>query len=168
MDVRKICVLILTLMILIAFSPLVLSVSEDSVTIYFDPDGDIDIDVSEVEHNFTAVLANEWSNTTGSTFTLYNNGTVSMNTQAKTNASTDEGDMSLNASGVAPVQDEYAIYIDGLNVSNYIGTAYSENLGTDMFPAGSNGFDVCLLIGDNLSANHSYQTTTIYFQGTQV
>ena len=167
MEIRKICVLVISTMLLATFTPLVLAATEDSVIITFDPDGDIDIDVSLPSHNFTAVLANTWSNTTGSTFILYNNGTVAMDTQIKTNATTDEGDMSLNASGVAPVQDQYAIYIEGLNTSNYITTAYDQELGDNMFPSGSDGFDICLLIGTNLSANHSWQTTTIYFQGTQ-
>ena len=109
-----------------------------------------------------------WSNTTGGAFTIYNNGTIPMDTQIKTNATTDppgSGDMSLNASGVAPGQDEYAIYIDGLDVENYLTTDYGLEFDTMLMPDDSKTFDICLLLG-NLSANFTWQTTTIYFQGS--
>ena len=170
MKLKKIFVLFVTSIILAGFTPLVLAATEDSVEISFDPDGDIDIDISLASYNFSSIQANQWENTTGGVFTIYNNGTVSMNTQIKTNATTDppgSGDMSLNASGVAPGQDEYAIYIDGLDVGNYLTTAYGLEFDTNLLPDDSKTFDICLLLGTNLSANFSWQTTTIYFQGSQ-
>jgi len=167
MEIKKVNVLLVTTMILAAFTPLVLAATTDDLIITFDPDGDIDIDVNISAYNFTKVQANSWKNTTGGTFTLYNNGTVAMDTRIKTNASTDEGDMDLNATGVAPGQDEYAIFIEGLDLEQYLESAYNEYFDTVLLPQDSKTFDVCLLIGVNLSANHSWQTTTISFEGTQ-
>jgi len=157
-------------MVIIATSPLVMAATEDSVIITFDPDGDIDIDVNLSSYNFSSVLSSAWTNTTGNTFTLYNNGTVAMNTQIKTNLTTDETNMSLNLSTAPPGQDQYAIYIEGLNaMDQYVNSTYalygfySQNLNPD----DNEVFDICLLLG-NLSANHTLQTTTIYFQGSQV
>ena len=167
MEIKKVNVLLVTTMILAAFTPLVMAATEDNLIITFDPDGDIDIDVNISAYNFTKVQANSWTNTTGGTFTLYNNGSVAMDTRIKTNATTDETDMSLNATGTPPQQDEYAIYIEGLDSEFYLESAYNEYFDTVLLPQDSKTFDVCLRIGINLSANHSWQTTTISFEGSQ-
>jgi hypothetical protein len=167
METKKINVLLVATMILAAFTPLVMAATTDDLIITFDPDGDIDIDVNISAYNFSKVQANSWTNTTGGTFTLYNNGSVAMDTRIKTNATTDEGDMSLNATGVAPVQDEYAIFIEGLDLEQYLESSYNEYFDTVLLPQDTKTFDVCLLIGINLSANHSWQTTTISFEGSQ-
>jgi len=165
MDVRKLVVIILTIFILSAFSPFVVAVTEDNLIITFDPDGDIDIDINLASYNLSSSVAGTWTNTTGGTFTLYNNGTVPMDTQIKTNTTTDTADMSLNASGVPPAQDEYAIYIKDLDIANFLTDAYALEFDQGLNPNDSNTFDICLLLG-NLSANHSLQTTTISFQGS--
>ena len=86
------------------------------------------------------------------------------------NLTTDETNMSLNLSSAPPGQDQYAIYIEGLNaMDQYVNSTYalygfySQNLNPD----DNEVFDICLLLG-NLSANHTLQTTTIFFQGSQV
>jgi len=167
MEIKKVNVLLVTTMILAAFTPLVMAATTDDLIITFDPDGDIDIDVNISAYNFSKVQANSWTNTTGGTFTLYNNGSVAMDTRIKTNASTDEGDMDLNATGTPPQQDEYAIFIEGLDSELYLESAYNAYFDTVLLPQDSKTFDVCLRIGINLSANHSWQTTTISFEGSQ-
>ena len=167
MEIKKVTVLLVTTMTLAAFTPYALAATTDDLIISFDPDGEIDIDVNLSFYNFTSVQANEWANTTGGTFTLFNNGTVSMNTRIKTNATTDEGDMSLNESAVAPGTDEYAIHIVGLDLTQYLNDSYIQYFDSGLIPDDSKTFDVHLLIGTNLSANHSWQTTTISFEGSQ-
>lgn len=166
-EIKKVNVLLVSTMLLAAFTPIVMAATTDDLIITFNPDGDIDIDVNMSSYNFSSVLANTWSNTTGGTFTLYNNGTVAMDTRIKTNATTDETDMSLNATGTAPQQDEYAIYIEGLDNPQYLESSYNLYLDSALLPQDSKTFDVCLRIGLNLSANHSWQTTTISFEGSQ-
>ncbi len=166
MQYRKIYGILVIVMIIAGFTPLVWAATEDSVIITFDPDGNIDIDVSYTSYNFSSVYPNSWKNSTGGYFTLYNNGTVPMTTQIKTNASTDETDMSLNASGVPPATDQYAIYIEDVDFPDYLTTAYSHVFDTGLNPVDSKTFDICLLMGTNITANHSWQTTTIYFEGS--
>jgi len=112
MQIKKIYGILVTLIILAGFTPLVWAATEDTVVITFDPDGNIDIDINYLSYNYSTVYANSWANTSGGYFTLYNNGSVPMDTQIRTNATTDETDMSLNESGVAPGTDEYEIYIE--------------------------------------------------------
>ena len=166
-DSKILFTLIVTFILIAAAAPIVLAASEDNVVITFDPNGDIDIDISLASYNFSSVIAGMWTNSTGGTFTLYNNGSVPMDTQIKTNATTDETDMSLNASGVAPDTDEYAIYIEDLDFPDYLTTAYGTEFDQGLTSQDSKTFDICLLLGTNLSANFSWQTTTIYFQGSQ-
>ena len=167
MESKKLYAVLITAVIIAAFTPIVFAATEDTVRITFDPDGVIDINVNRTTYNFGSVQADEWSNSTGGYFTLYNNGTVAMDTQIKTNASTESTQMDLNASGVAPVQDEFAIRITGLDVSMYLGTAYGAEFDTGLLPDDSKTFDMCLLLGPTLSANFTTQNTTIYFQGSQ-
>lgn len=171
MEIRKIYVFIVSVIVIGALTtPLVLAATEDSVIITFDPQGDIDIDVNLSSYNFSTVQANAWANTTGNMFLLWNNGTVSMNTEIRTNDTTDEGDMGLNISTAPPGTDQYAIYIKDLNnFDQYVNNTYGfyGNYSINLLPNDNDGFDICLLIGTNLSANHSWQTTTIYFRGWQ-
>jgi hypothetical protein len=157
--------ILVSFVMLAATMPMVLAATVDTVIITFDPDGDIDIDVNLSDYNFSSVVASIWSNTTGGTFTLYNNGTIPMDTEIRTNASTDEGDMDLNESDVPPGMDEYAIYIQGLDFENYVNSSYTIEFDQGLDPSDSKTFDICLLLG-NISTNHSWQTTTIYFRGS--
>lgn len=157
--------ILVSFIMLAATIPMVLGATVDTVIITFDPEGDIDIDVNLSYYNFSSVVAGIWSNTTGGTFTLYNNGTIPMDTEIRSNASTDEGDMDLNESGVPPDMDEYAIYIEGLDFENYVNSSYTIEFDQGLDPIDVKTFDICLLLG-NISTNHSWQTTTIYFRGS--
>ena len=170
MKIKKIITLLITTMILAAFTPYVLAATEDSVIITFDPYGDIDIDVNLTAYNFTTIAANSFKETSGGYFLLWNNGSMPMNTEIKTNDSTDEGDMKLNLSTAAPSTDQYSIRIIGLNtMDQYVNNTYGfyGNYSTNLDPNDNDAFDIRLTIGTNLSANHSWQTTTIYFRGLQ-
>jgi len=164
-DNKILFALFITFILIATATPIVLAASEDNVVITFDPNGDIDIDVSLASYNFSSISAGMWANSSGGYFTLYNNGSVPMTTEICTNASTDEGNMSLNESGVAPGTDQYAIYIEDLDLPNYLNTSYFV-FDNGLNPVDSKTFDICLLLGTNLSANHSWQTTTIYFRGS--
>jgi len=153
--------------------PIVLAKHEDTLVITFDPNADIDIDVSNATYDFGTVLSDVWTNTTGEYFTLYNNGTIAMDTAINCSNITQEGNMSLNTSAQAPQQDEFAIYIQDLTTEGYLNesltppNAYHTYFDQDLAPSGSKTFDICLLIGVNISANHSSQTTTITFRGSE-
>jgi len=165
-DNKKYLICLISFMLVMGTIPIAYGATEDSLLITFDPDGDVDIDVNLSNYSFGGVLSGVWSNTTGSVFLLYNNGTVAMDTQIKSNATTDEGNMTLNETGEPYELDNFTLYTDGFDADAYITTTYGANFDDDLDVGASKGFDLCLYIG-NLSANHSQQTTTIYFQGTQ-
>jgi len=168
---KKIGFAILVTFIMFAYTtPLVLAATEDTLIITFNPNADIDIDVSNLTYNFSGILANSYKETSGGWFLLWNNGSVAMNTEIKSNATTDEGDMRLNTSASAPGTDEYSILISGLNtLTQYVNTSYSlyGNYSTNLPENDNDPFDIRLTIGTNLSSNFSWQTTTIYFRGYQ-
>jgi hypothetical protein len=166
MGIDKIYIFIVTVMLIIATTPIVMGATEDNVHITFDPDGNIDIDVSPATYSFGSSQANAWTNSTGSYFTLYNNGTVAMDTQIRSNATTEETDMTLNTAG-NPGQDEYSLNTSGLSNDMWFPSSYGTESDTSLNPGSSKGFDICLLLGTSISANHTTQNTTIYFQGSQ-
>ena len=163
---RKIYAFLVSAIVISAITPLVMAATEDNVHITFDPDGQIDIDVSPASYAFGSSQANAWTNSSGSYFTLYNNGTVAMDTQIKSNATTDETTMTLNTAG-NPGQDEYSFNTSGFSNDMWVPTSYGTESDTSLNPSTSKTFDICLLLGTSLSANHTTQNTTIYFQGTQ-
>jgi len=144
--------------------PVVLA-DETSISVTFDPDESVDIDVTPKSYDFGAVLAGTWENTSGSEFTLFNNGTTTMDTQIKSNATTDSAEMSLENAG-NPGNNEYSIYTDNLDADGYITNAYAGDLDSALAASGSKGFDLHLNIGSSLSSNFSSQRTTIFLQGS--
>jgi hypothetical protein len=164
-DNKFLLTFIVSFMLIMATSPLVLGLHEDLLVITFDPDADVDINVDFTAYNFSIVLAAEWSNTTGEIFTLYNNGTIAMDTEIRADNSS-EGDMTINGTGVPPATDEFAIYIEDLDFPHYLNDSYVDDFDTALASNGYKSFDVCLLLGTNLSANHSWQTVNISFRGS--
>ena len=108
MKIDKLYVYVVTtLMICIALSPVIMAATEDQITVTFDPDGQIDIDVSPETLAFGSVQADNSEEST-QTLTLYNNGTLSMQTTCETNVTTDEGNMECDGDGT-PSQDFFSL-----------------------------------------------------------
>jgi len=166
MDKKKIILVgLISAMLVSALTPIVMAVTEEGITITFDPSGNIDIDVSPNSYDFGTAGANDWTNSTGSAFTLYNNGSTSMDTQIKTNATTDSGEMTLDPDGTAIPADNYSLNTSGLDANAWITTAYGADVDSALEALGSKGFDLCLLLAD-ISQDWTQQTTTVYFQGS--
>lgn len=166
MNMKKILLAgLISAMLVSALIPIAMAATEEGITITFDPSGTIDIDVGPNSYAFGAADANSWTNSTGSTFTLYNNGTTSMDTQIKTNATTDSSSMTLDPDGVSIAADNYSLYTTGLDTDAYITTSYSAEFDAALASSGSTGFDLDIRLAD-ISQDWSQQTTTIYFQGS--
>lgn len=161
---KIVLICLISAMWITTLTPIVLA-DETSISITFDPDGSVDIDVTPKSYAFGVIQAGDWKNTTGSTFTIYNNGTIAMDTQIKSNASTDSTQMTLDIDG-NPGTDAYSIFTDNLDTDGYITTAYGADFDSALLGGGSKGFDLHLNIGDYLSSNFTTQTTTIYLQGS--
>jgi hypothetical protein len=166
MKIKKIFVFLIA-SLLITTVPLVMAVSEDNVVISFNPYGDIDIDVDHTTYNFTTIYAATTKDSGASEFTLYNNGTIDMDTDINCSATSEN--MHLNETTSAPQTDEYAIYVNTtLTNPNWLNHTYETmqaDYDTSLSPNDNKAFGMTLRIGTNLSANHSWQTVTVYFRG---
>jgi len=139
--------------------------NETSISVTFDPDATIYIDITPKTYDFGSVQAGQWENSTGSTFTLYNNGTIPIDTQIKTNATTDSSQLTLDADG-SPTTDAYSFRTSGLDSDQYITTGYAGDVDTALGGGASKGFDLSFNLGDSLTQNFSTQRTTIYLLGS--
>jgi hypothetical protein len=163
-NAKKIMLAVLISMIWITtLTPVVFAATIASIKVDFDPNGAIDIAVSPKTKNFGTVLAGAWSNSSASEFSIFNNGTMPMDAQFKTNA-TSSGGMVLGTTAT-PGADQYSLHVDSLNVTNtYITTSYVE-LATFIEPNAHRHFELCLKMGSSITSNWSAQTTTVYLQG---
>jgi hypothetical protein len=155
---------LVSLLWLSVLTPIVVA-DETSISVTFNPEGTIDIDVSPKTYNFTTIQAGAWKNTTGSYFTIYNNGTVPMDTQFKSNATTDSAALSLDNDG-NPGSNAYSFRTSGLDADDYITNAYAADLDSAIAQHGTKGFALCLRMASSLTQNFSYQRTTVYLQGS--
>ncbi len=164
-DTKKILFAWLVSMLwLSVLTPMVLA-DETSISVTFDPDGGIDIDVSPKTNAFGSVQAGSYKKTAASYFTLYNNGTVPMDTQFKSNATTDSMELALDNDG-SPAVDSYSLQTIGLSADGYITNAYAAALDSALAADGTQGFDLNLTMGTTLTTNFTLQRTTIYIQGS--
>ena len=166
MDKKKILLVgLISAMLVSALTPIVMAATEEGITITFDPSGNIDIDVSPNSYDFGAASANSWTNSTGSTFTLYNNGSTAMDTQIKTNATTNSGNMTLDPDGLSISADNYSLNTTGLDANAWITDSYGADVDSALGALGSTGFDLNLRLAD-ISQDWGQETTTVYFQGS--
>lgn len=164
-DIRKILFAWLVSMLwLSVLTPMVLA-DETSISVTFNPEGVVDIDVTPKTYDFGSVQVGAWKNTTANYFTIYNNGTLSMDTQFKTNATTDSTSLTLDDNG-APGNDAYSFRTSGLDNDGYITAAYGVEQDTGIAASTNKVCGLCLNMGNSISQNWTSQRTTIYLQGS--
>jgi hypothetical protein len=167
MIIKKINVLILAAFLITAITPVALGAHQDYITVTFNPTGNIDIDVNLSTANFSSVAFSSSGNwpTEGGTdtsYTLYNNGTLSANVYIFSNATTDTGDMTLENTG-SPGLDEFCLNVTGSNAQQITNTNASWINGL----AGGGGtvtFGINLELGTG-SSDFGWQTTRINVTG---
>ncbi len=134
----------------------------DTLSITFDPSGSVDGNVSPEAYDFGAVTLSG-SEETLIDFTLYNNGTIAMDSTGQQNQSTDEGDMDC-AGGGGPGEDEYSIRItDAAGIdgdTNYINDVGTTVLDNSLASLGSETFKLTIYLG-SASSDHPQQTTQV-------
>ncbi len=161
-------IIIAFLIVTIFLSTFMLPISiaaDDTIHVTFDPTGSVSLDVSPQTLNFSTVTANG-NEESGTTFTLYNNGTIAMQTDCDTNATTDEGDLTLDADG-SPTEDTYSLRFTSTTMDGddaYI-TDAGVTLDNSLSASGSDTFKITIYLGP-ISTDHGWQTTTVNFTGT--
>ena len=165
---RLVLISLVVTMIVSAITPPIMA-ADDTIHVTFDPEGDVSLEVSPTNCNFSTVDANT-SEEIGFDFTLYNNGTIPMQTDCETNVTTDEGDLECDGNGGNTADDFFCLQFtdttmdgDDSFISNSSGA--QTTLDNSLLAGGSDTFRITIHLS-NLSANHSWQTTTINFTGS--
>jgi len=136
--------------------------TSDILAVRFEPYGNIDGNVSPEAVNFSSVV---WGTNieTAFDFTLWNNGTVAMDSIGRQNTTTDEKDLTCAGAG-APTTDQYSIRITnapGVNGNtNYINDVGNTVLDDGLAGSDSENFFLTLYLGPG-SSNPGWQTTQI-------
>ena len=169
MNRKKLAIGLLVIMLFALLTPIpmtkVFADTTDTLTATFDPKGNISIEIGPQTYNFGEIWALGWRNTTGTTFTIFNNGSVAMDTDF--NVSQNATNFTLDNTGACGSDDEYAIYTSGLDSDGWLDTAalggatFDQNLVSD----GSKSFDLHLHIGD-ITENFDEDTFVISAQGS--
>ena len=167
MRIRKIIVLLISVMVITAITPLALAATSDIITVTFDPQGAIDLDVWPETANFSTVTFSSESNwptegATDTTYTLYNNGTIDADVYIFSNTTTDTGDMTLNNTG-NPAQDEYSLNVTGSNAQQ-ITNANTSWVNSLTGGGGTVTFGINLELGGG-STDFGWQKTRINITG---
>ena len=166
-DIKKIMFAWLVLMLwLSVLTPIVLADTTD-IHVTFNPEGTVDIDVSPKTYDFGNVNAGGYNNSSGMGalyFTLYNNGTVTMDTQIFSNVTTDSDELALDVA--APGQNEDRFRTHNLDTDAYIPSAIGADFDSALAASGTKDFDINLTMGSSLTENFAQQRTMINLTGT--
>jgi len=174
MKIKKILMIALVTSILsiASFSPIsitVLAGTTDTITITFDPQGNISLDVSPEVWNLSILWSYSNESTGGAYFTVWNNGSVdNMQTDIQITSNT-PGDLAVNETAIPTDNDCYALYLTGgtaSGVDNWVKESATIQLDSDIDSSGSNTFGFTLYMS-NITANHTWQTLVVTLTGSQ-
>ena len=153
------------MLVITAFMPQQIVLADESITVTFNPTGSVIGDVSPniIDYGGVTMGGSEAS----SSLTLWNNGTVQMDTDVETNKTT--ADMECDGDGVGGslAEDFFALQftntaLDGNNLYISNTSASQTQLDTGLAGGNSDTFEVTIHI-DSASAEHATQTTWINF-----
>jgi hypothetical protein len=162
--VRKIQCIIISILLAITFvTPAVLGTTDEVILVWFDPTGDVDINIVVNHTDFDTVTGGTQEATGATAFTLYNNGSIAMDTTIQTNTSVESGNLSLDTDA-APGNDQYSLYIIGACTNQFI-TSTAVAWETDLAGGGSQTFGLRIYLG-NLTVDYGRENTTINVTGT--
>ena len=168
--ISKIC-LVLSLLAIASFSPVsinVLAATTDTITITFDPQGNISIDVSPASYNFSTFWSDSNETTTGTYFTMWNNGTVD-NMITDIQITTSPADLTVDEDSPPTADDNYALYLIGgtaSGVNAWVLESGTIQLDSDLDLSGTETFGFKLYLS-NITANHTWQTMELTLTGSQ-
>jgi hypothetical protein len=157
------------MLVITAIMPPQLVLADESVTITFDPTGSVIGDVSPNSFDFAGVTMG--GNEDSGDFTLWNNGTVQMDTDVETNATT--ADMECDGDGVGGslAENFFALQFtstsfDGNNAYISNSSASRTSLEAALPGGGTSGTFKLRIYIDSASADHAAQSTWVNFTFT--
>ena len=174
MDKKKILMIALVVSILsiASFSPVpitVLAATTEDITITFDPQGNISLDVSPEVWNLSIVWSNSSESTGGTHFTLWNNGSVNMQTDIQITSNT-PGDLTIDDTGIPTTDNYYALNLTGgtaSGINHWVKESATIQLDSDIDASASDTFGFTLYMS-NITANHTWQTLVVTLTGSQL
>ena len=173
MKINKILMIALVASILsiASFSPIsitVLAGTTDTITITLDPQGNISLDVFPEEWNLSTVWSYSNESTTNNYFTLWNNGTVDMQTDIQITTSPALLHVEYNIS--EPTTDNYyALNLTGATISgknHWVQELVAIQLDSSIVASASDTFGFTFYLA-NITANHTWQTLVVTLTGSQ-
>ena len=159
---------IVVMLVLAVATPQITMAADDTILVTFDPSGSVSLDVAPEFLNFSTVTANS-NEESGTTFTIWNNGTIAMKTDCETNYSTDEGDLDCYGDGT-PGYNNFSLRftsttMDGNNAYISNTSASRTNLDLSLLATGSETFKISIYLG-YLYDDYGWQTTLVNFTGS--
>jgi len=173
MKIKKILMIALVASILsiASFSPIsitVLAGLTDTITITLDPQGNVSLDVFPEEWNLSICWSYSNESTTINYFTLWNNGSVDMQTDIQITTSPENLHVDYNQS--EPTTDDYyALNLTGSTISgknHWVREDTTIQLDSNIAASASDTFGFTFYLA-NISANHTWQTLVVTLTGSQ-
>ena len=162
---------IVIMMLFATFSPIPISIvkaaTTDTIEITFDPQGNISIDVSPANYNFSTFWSYSNESTTGTYFTMWNNGTVD-NMITTIQITDSPADLTVDEDSPPVADDNYALYLiggDASGIDNWILESTTIQLDSDLDRAGTKTFGFTLYMS-NITANHTWQSLNLTLTGS--
>ena len=163
---------IVIMMLFATFSPIPISIvkaaTTDTIEITFDPQGNISIDVSPNNYNFSSFWSYSNESTTGTYFTMWNNGTID-NMVTTIQITDSPADLTVDEDSPPVADDNYALYLiggDASGIDNWILESTTIQLDSDLDRAGTKTFGFTLYMS-NITANHTWQSMNLTLTGSQ-
>ena len=169
MKIRKLIIvnLFVTLLVIALSSTTIMGAEWEVIDVSFDPTGAINLNVYPSVVNYSTVTGG--SDEDSVAITLQNNGSVAMDTDISTNATTEEADLTLDETG-SPGEDDFSLQVVDGTVSgnnNYI-TVAGAVLDIDLAggsPGATHTFEIEIELGP-ISVNHGWQNIDVNCTGS--
>ena len=140
----------------------------NTITIEFDPDGNVSLDVSPSFYNFSTIYGDSSKTSGGTTFTIWNNGSEdNMVTDLQITGS--PSDLTIDEDSHPSSNDNYALYLIGgtaSGVNAWCKESTTIELDSDLDLSGTETFGFNLHIS-SLTSNYSWQSMTITLTGAE-
>ena len=171
MEAKKILMigLVIAMTIFATFAPIsitVLAADSDTITITFNPAGNISIDVYPGSYNFSTIWAGSSKATTVTYFTVYNNGSIG-NMVSSIEVTDDPENLAPDEDSPPTGNDAYALRVLAGSVSDtpWVKESGWAQLDSDIDKGGSDQFGLRLYVS-NLTQNFTWQHMVVTVRGT--
>ena len=161
--------MVIGIMLLATFGPMPMKVAQaaltDTIRITFDPSGNVSIDISPDDYNFSSFWSFSNDSTPTDHFTMWNNGTVD---HMQTTIQVTDSPESLTIVEKQPTADDnYGLYLTGAvsNNGNWLKESSTIVLDSDLDRAGTETFGFILYMS-NITTNHYWQSLNLTITGS--